>query len=169
MDDYAWFGAEVVSPVLPLGEEQARQAIRDACGSLRNSLRCHKPMQVSTGLHIHLGHTQGWTLFQAKRFASFWFLAEKTLLSLHRIDRDQDKKVSESFGSLTLSCSQAHLTNSVLQVVCKNRWWFPHDTDSATSPQNVVIARERRHSLVRQIKRGFSGPNSRKTCRTGRI
>ncbi|KAI0442153.1 hypothetical protein F4803DRAFT_551460 [Xylaria telfairii] len=92
LKEYYWFGAEVVSPVLPMGDERARQAIRDACGSLRDTLRCHKPMKVSTGLHIHLGHTKGWTLFQAKRFASFWYLAEKTILSLHREDRDADMK-----------------------------------------------------------------------------
>ncbi|KAI0553487.1 hypothetical protein F4679DRAFT_571185 [Xylaria curta] len=92
--EYCWFGAEVVSPVLALGDEQARQAIRDACGSLRDALRCHKPMQVSTGLHVHLGHTNGWTLFQAKRFASLWYLTEKTMLSLHRKDRDVDRKLT---------------------------------------------------------------------------
>ncbi|KAI1752576.1 hypothetical protein F4782DRAFT_500837 [Xylaria castorea] len=96
--EYIWFGAEVVSPVLAMGDERARQAIRDACGSLRHALRCHKPMRVSTGLHVHLGHTKGWTLFQAKRFASFWFLAEKTILSLHRMDRDVDQKWCAKIG-----------------------------------------------------------------------
>ncbi|KAI0184001.1 hypothetical protein EV127DRAFT_413607 [Xylaria flabelliformis] len=96
--EYCWFGAEVVSPVLALGDERAQQAIRDACGSLRDALRCHKPMQVSTGLHIHLGHTNGWTLFQAKRFASLWYLTEKTMLSLHRIDRDADRKWCAKIG-----------------------------------------------------------------------
>jgi hypothetical protein len=91
---YHWFGAEVVSPVLPMGSEKARQAVRDACGSLRDALRCHKPMEVSTGLHIHLGHTKGWTLFQLKRFASLWFLTEETILHLHRKDRGNDRKVS---------------------------------------------------------------------------
>ncbi|KAI1175384.1 hypothetical protein F4777DRAFT_598563 [Nemania sp. FL0916] len=89
---YHWFGAEVVSPVFALGDERARQAIRIACGSLRDALRCHKPMEVSTGLHIHLGHTLGWTLYQAKRFATFWLLTEMTILALHRRDRDADAK-----------------------------------------------------------------------------
>ncbi|KAI0450642.1 hypothetical protein F5B21DRAFT_489901 [Xylaria acuta] len=97
-DNYCWFGAEAVSPVFAIGDERARQAIRDACGSLRDALRCHKPMKVSSGLHIHLGHTKGWTLRQAKRFASFWFLAEKTLLSLHRVDRDEDLKWCAKIG-----------------------------------------------------------------------
>jgi hypothetical protein len=64
--EYNWFGAEVVSPVLPTGDERAREAVRAACGSLRDALRCHKPMEVSSGLHIHLGHTKGWNLFQLK-------------------------------------------------------------------------------------------------------
>ncbi|KAI0873527.1 hypothetical protein GGS24DRAFT_501750 [Hypoxylon argillaceum] len=89
-NEYTWFGAEVVSPVLPLGDELAREAIRTACGSLRENLRCHKPMEVSTGLHVHIGHTKGWTLLQAKRFATLWFLAEGILLGLHRKDRDFD-------------------------------------------------------------------------------
>lgn len=105
LEEYCWFGAEVVSPVFAMGDERARQAIRDACGSLRDELRCHKPMKVSTGLHIHLGHTSGWTLFQAKRFATFWYLAEKTMLSLHREDRDADMKVSGYLDHLTLPCS----------------------------------------------------------------
>ncbi|KAI0534031.1 hypothetical protein GGR58DRAFT_520797 [Xylaria digitata] len=91
-DEYFWFGAEVVSPVLPMGDERSREAVRVACGALRDTLRCHKPMEVSTGLHVHLGHTKGWTLFQAKRFATFWFITENTILQLHRKDRDRDQK-----------------------------------------------------------------------------
>ncbi|KAI1365595.1 hypothetical protein F5Y08DRAFT_327932 [Xylaria arbuscula] len=98
-DEYFWFGAEVVSPVLPMGDERSRQAVRTACGAIRDALRCHKPMEVSTGLHIHMGHTHGWTLYQAKRFATLWFLAEKTILHLHRADRDRDAK-------LTVECYQ---------------------------------------------------------------
>ena len=66
IQDYRWFGAEVVSPVLALNDERAKQALRDACGSLRDKLRIHKPMQVSSGLHVHLGHTKGWVLPQLK-------------------------------------------------------------------------------------------------------
>ncbi|KAF2967179.1 hypothetical protein GQX73_g6406 [Xylaria multiplex] len=91
-DEYFWFGAEVVSPVLPMGDERSREAVEVACGALRDALRCHKPMEVSTGLHIHLGHTKGWTLLQAKRFATFWCLTENTILRLHRRDRDMDRK-----------------------------------------------------------------------------
>ncbi|KAI1300865.1 putative amidoligase enzyme-domain-containing protein [Xylaria venustula] len=97
-DEYYWFGAEVVSPVLPMGDERSREAVRVACGALRDSLRCHKPMHVSTGLHVHMGNTKGWTLFQAKRFATFWFLAERTILKLHRVDRDRDRKWCAKIG-----------------------------------------------------------------------
>ncbi|KAI8628219.1 hypothetical protein F5Y19DRAFT_476629 [Xylariaceae sp. FL1651] len=96
--EYHWFGAEVVSPVLPTGDERSREAIRRACGSLRDALRIHKPMEVSTGLHIHLGHSKGWTLYQLKRFATFWFLAEETILQLHRIDRGMDRKWCAKIG-----------------------------------------------------------------------
>ncbi|KAI0905813.1 hypothetical protein F4823DRAFT_627555 [Ustulina deusta] len=91
-DEYYWFGAEVVSPVLPMGDERSREAVRVACGSLRDAFRCHKPMRDSTGLHIHLGHTRGWTLLQAKKFATFWFLTEMTIHQLHRYDRHIDRK-----------------------------------------------------------------------------
>ncbi|KAI0508476.1 hypothetical protein F5B22DRAFT_649969 [Xylaria bambusicola] len=89
-NEYFWFGAEVVSPVLAIGDERSYEAVRVACGALRDALRCHKPMEVSTGLHVHLGHTHGWTLLQAKRFAALWLLAEKAVLRLHRRDRDAD-------------------------------------------------------------------------------
>ncbi|KAK5634783.1 hypothetical protein RRF57_010496 [Xylaria bambusicola] len=102
-NEYFWFGAEVVSPVLPMRDERSYEAVRVACGALRDALRCHKPMEVSTGLHIHLGHTHGWTLFQAKRFGAFWLLAETIILRLHRRDRDMDAKVSESILSCNFS------------------------------------------------------------------
>ncbi|KAJ8132617.1 hypothetical protein O1611_g1007 [Lasiodiplodia mahajangana] len=100
--EYYWFGAEVVSPVLALGDERARESIRLACGTIRDAFRCHKPMEVSTGLHVHLGHTKGWTLLQAKRFATLWFVAERTIFSLHRKDRGLDQKwcANMGFGSL---------------------------------------------------------------------
>ncbi|KAI0398559.1 hypothetical protein F5Y17DRAFT_454122 [Xylariaceae sp. FL0594] len=94
--DYRWFGAEVVGPVLSIGDERARQAIRDACGALRDKLRIHKPMEVSSGLHVHLGHTQGWVLPQLKRFAVVWYLTENTLFQFHRKDRDRSHKVSRA-------------------------------------------------------------------------
>ncbi|KAI0967068.1 hypothetical protein F4678DRAFT_475506 [Xylaria arbuscula] len=92
LGEYHFFGAEVVSPVLPMGDERSREAVRVACGALRDALRCHKPMHVSTGLHVHMGNAKGWTLFQAKKFATFWFLTESTILKLHRVDRDLDEK-----------------------------------------------------------------------------
>jgi hypothetical protein len=66
IQEYRWFGAEVVSPVLGINDERAKQAVRDACGALRDKLRIHKPMEVSSGLHVHLGHTKGWILPQLK-------------------------------------------------------------------------------------------------------
>ncbi|KAI1265024.1 hypothetical protein F5Y18DRAFT_386909 [Xylariaceae sp. FL1019] len=49
-------------------------------------------MEVTSGLHVHLGHSKGWTLDQLKRFACFWFLAEDTIMHLHRKDRGTDEK-----------------------------------------------------------------------------
>ncbi|KAI1330862.1 putative amidoligase enzyme-domain-containing protein [Xylariaceae sp. FL0255] len=90
--EYHWFGAEVVSPVLPQGDERTRQSIRTACGALRDYFRIHKPMHVSTGLHVHVGHSKGWSLQQLKRFASLWYLAEDTIYHMQRRDRGEDRK-----------------------------------------------------------------------------
>ncbi|KAI8964424.1 hypothetical protein F5Y11DRAFT_345570 [Daldinia sp. FL1419] len=87
MKDYLWFGAEVVSPPMPFDNEASLFAIERACGVIRNYFRCHKPMEVSTGLHVHLGHKHGWNLLQAKRFITLWTLSENTLIHLHRKDR----------------------------------------------------------------------------------
>ncbi|GAW20184.1 hypothetical protein ANO14919_096810 [Xylariales sp. No.14919] len=117
-DEYFWFGAEVVSPVLPMKDERSREAIRVACGALRDSLRCHKPMEVSTGLHVHLGHTKGWTLFQAKRFATLWSLSENTLLRLHRKDRDADIKWCAKMREGSLLWRACHSTNLSERRTC---------------------------------------------------
>ncbi|KAI0421201.1 hypothetical protein F5X98DRAFT_391121 [Xylaria grammica] len=117
-DEYFWFGAEVVSPVLPMKHERSREAIRVACGALRDSLRCHKPMEVSTGLHVHLGHTKGWTLFQAKRFATLWSLTENTLLRLHRKDRDADIKWCAKMREGSLLWRACHSTNLSERRTC---------------------------------------------------
>ncbi|KAI8949745.1 hypothetical protein F4801DRAFT_603090 [Xylaria longipes] len=127
-EQYYWFGAEVVSPVLAMGDERARQAVRDACGSLRDALRCHKPMRVSTGLHIHLGHTKGWSLFQAKRFASFWFLAEKTILSLHRADRDEDMKWCAKIGGGSQLWRANFATEGIERRRCSSAVVFSYPT-----------------------------------------
>ncbi|KAI1647863.1 uncharacterized protein F4817DRAFT_336163 [Daldinia loculata] len=87
MRDYYWFGAEVVSPPLSIHDKKAHEAIRKACSALRGSLRCHKPMEASSGLHVHLGHKHGWNLLQIKRFVTLWALMEPVLIHLHRKDR----------------------------------------------------------------------------------
>ncbi|KAI1103932.1 hypothetical protein F4804DRAFT_332744 [Jackrogersella minutella] len=87
MEEYAYLGAEVVSPVLPMDNEYTSVSILSVCGILRDNLRIHKPMELSTGLHVHLGHKHGWNLRQLKRFVTLWFLIEKVLLHIHRKDR----------------------------------------------------------------------------------
>ncbi|KAI1760071.1 hypothetical protein GGR53DRAFT_526567 [Hypoxylon sp. FL1150] len=84
---YQWFGAEVVSPVYRAGSETTYNNIRKVCGILRNSLRIHKPMEVSTGFHVHLGHKHGWALLHLKKFITLWSLIEDTLIHVHRKDR----------------------------------------------------------------------------------
>ncbi|KAI1484720.1 hypothetical protein F5X96DRAFT_692086 [Biscogniauxia mediterranea] len=98
MQEYKYFGAEVVSPVLPADHPQTYEAIRAACGALRNALRIHKPMVISTGFHVHLGHRRGWNLLQLKKLATLWFLTEDILLHLHREDRGTDKKWCAKIG-----------------------------------------------------------------------
>ncbi|KAI0165695.1 hypothetical protein GGR57DRAFT_512759 [Xylariaceae sp. FL1272] len=106
---YRWFGAEVISPVLPQNSAVTREAIRratlkistksstffDPTGNTMNAestdrWSSDKPMEVTSGLHVHLGHSKGWTLDQLKRFACFWYLAEDTIYHLHRRDRGED-------------------------------------------------------------------------------
>lgn len=87
MNRYHWFGAEVVSPVLPARSEKTYENIRKVCGILRDHLRIHKPMEVSTGLHVHMGHLHGWNLLQLKKFVTLWSLVEDTLIHAHRRDR----------------------------------------------------------------------------------
>ncbi|KAI5920618.1 hypothetical protein F4810DRAFT_713308 [Camillea tinctor] len=101
MEEYIYFGAEVVSPVLPANVEATYDAIRRACAALRDTLRIHKPMQVSTGFHVHLGHLRGWNLLQLKRFATLWFLTEDFILHLHRVDRGTDNKWCARIGEGT--------------------------------------------------------------------
>ncbi|KAI0889168.1 uncharacterized protein GGS22DRAFT_68212 [Annulohypoxylon maeteangense] len=91
MEVYRWFGAEVVSPVLPQNAPETPDKIRRVCATLRNYFRIHKPMEVSTGLHVHLGHKHGWNLLQVKRFVTLWYLCERALIHCHRKDRDGPK------------------------------------------------------------------------------
>ncbi|KAI5868351.1 hypothetical protein GGS23DRAFT_592130 [Durotheca rogersii] len=90
LSEYRWFGAEVISPVLPVGTEVTAETIRRACASLRNRFRIHKPMERSTGFHVHLGHKHGWNLLHLKRFITLWLLIETTLVRIHRKDRGSD-------------------------------------------------------------------------------
>ncbi|KAI1211096.1 uncharacterized protein F4807DRAFT_421634 [Annulohypoxylon truncatum] len=91
MEIYQWFGAEVVSPVLPQDSEVTAEKIRQACAALRNYFRIHKPMEASTGLHVHFGHKHGWNLYEVKRFASIWLLVESTLIHCHTKDRGAER------------------------------------------------------------------------------
>ncbi|KAI1470308.1 uncharacterized protein F4812DRAFT_468948 [Daldinia caldariorum] len=87
MKDYWWFGAEVVSPPLAFDSQRSIEAIKKVCNVLRSNLRCHKPMEASSGFHVHLGHKHGWNLLQVKRFITLWVLTESSIVHLHRKDR----------------------------------------------------------------------------------
>ncbi|KAK6957552.1 hypothetical protein Daesc_000339 [Daldinia eschscholtzii] len=91
MEDYYWFGAEVVSPPLAFDSPQSVASIQKVCSVLRGNLRCHKPMEVSTGFHVHLGHKHGWNLLQMKRFITLWVLVESRFIHLHRKDRGAER------------------------------------------------------------------------------
>ncbi|KAI1134411.1 hypothetical protein F5Y05DRAFT_422713 [Hypoxylon sp. FL0543] len=88
MEEYVWFAAQVASPAMPAASLRTYRAIELACFTLRNYLRIHKPMEYSTGFHVHMGHKHGWNLLQLKRFATLWFLIEGVLIHLHRKDRE---------------------------------------------------------------------------------
>lgn len=91
MARYLYFGAEVVSPVFRAGNTSTYENIRKVCGVLRDELRIHKPMEVSTGLHVHMGHKHGWTLLHLKKFVTLWSLIEHTLIYTHRKDRGSER------------------------------------------------------------------------------
>ncbi|KAI0830992.1 hypothetical protein F5Y06DRAFT_307821 [Hypoxylon sp. FL0890] len=90
MEVYVWFPSEVVSPVLPADSDETARIIERACRTLRTNFRIHKPMEYSTGFHVHLGHQHGWNLLQLKRFATLWFLMERVLIHIHRKDRESE-------------------------------------------------------------------------------
>lgn len=90
MKAYVWFAAEVVSPVLAAASEKTARIIENACRVLRSNFRIHKPMEYSSGFHVHLGHKHGWNLLQLKRFATLWFLIERVLIHIHRKDRESE-------------------------------------------------------------------------------
>lgn len=75
---------------MPAGTKYASDSILQACHVLRDYFRIHKPMEVSTGLHVHLGHKHGWNLLHLKRFATLWSMAEDALIHVHRKDRGSE-------------------------------------------------------------------------------
>ncbi|KAI1457960.1 hypothetical protein F4805DRAFT_426005 [Annulohypoxylon moriforme] len=87
MEIYRWFGAEVISPVMPMNSDATAAKIRQACSVLRDYFRIHKPMERSTGLHVHFGHKHGWNLQQMKRFVTLWIIIEPIIIHCHRKDR----------------------------------------------------------------------------------
>ncbi|KAI1386618.1 uncharacterized protein F4822DRAFT_444959 [Hypoxylon trugodes] len=100
-DTYRWFGAEVVSPVLPAQSPATPASIEKVCGILRDNFRIHKPMEVSTGVHVHLGHKIGWNLQQIKRFVTLWYFAEDALIYAHRKDRAAMERWCAKVGEKT--------------------------------------------------------------------
>ncbi|RYP65866.1 hypothetical protein DL771_008095 [Monosporascus sp. 5C6A] len=87
-DCYRWWGAEVITPVYDTENRACAENIQRAVQQLREEFRIHKPMSaVRSGVHVHWGHQDGWTLLQLKRFASLWVVIEESLFRLHRSDR----------------------------------------------------------------------------------
>ncbi|RYO76025.1 hypothetical protein DL766_007700 [Monosporascus sp. MC13-8B] len=87
-NNYRWWGAEVITPVYDTENRACTDNIRRAVQQLREEFRIHKPMAaVRSGVHVHWGHQDGWTLLQLKRFASLWVVIEESLFRLHRSDR----------------------------------------------------------------------------------
>ncbi|KAI1179300.1 hypothetical protein F4777DRAFT_574999 [Nemania sp. FL0916] len=86
---YKWFGAEIRSPVLDYDDPQTHATLRTVCKSLRDVFRIHKPtMDISTGVHVHIGQQAGWTLLHLKKFSTLWYLIEPSMFKLHRKDRE---------------------------------------------------------------------------------
>ncbi|KAL7627933.1 hypothetical protein AAE478_002128 [Parahypoxylon ruwenzoriense] len=88
---YKWFSAEVRSPPLDYDHPDTHSILQNACGSLRNFYRIHKPTShIESGLHVHFGQEAGWTLLHLKKLATLWILLEQSLETLHRQDRSTD-------------------------------------------------------------------------------
>ncbi|KAI1470915.1 uncharacterized protein F4812DRAFT_456925 [Daldinia caldariorum] len=85
---YEWFEGELVSPIMDFNHHDTIPAIQRACAALRDNFRIHKPMStIHSGLHIHFGMEQGWTLLHLKKFTTLWLILEENLEKLHRRDR----------------------------------------------------------------------------------
>ncbi|KAI2470995.1 hypothetical protein F4781DRAFT_388390 [Annulohypoxylon bovei var. microspora] len=145
MDAYEWWGAEVVSPVLPDDKESTAETIRRACAALRNYFRCHKPMEVSTGLHVHLGHKHGWNLYQIKRFATIWIMVEPILIHIHRKDRGSPR-MQEWCGYMGTNSKLAKYLQTTLQIERKENECVPRVTPESkarsiqTMAEHVIVA-----------------------------
>ncbi|XXG98301.1 hypothetical protein Hte_004624 [Hypoxylon texense] len=111
MQRYHWWGAEVVSPVYPAHNQKTYDNIRKVCGILRDHLRIHKPMEVSTGLHVHMGHKHGWTLLHLKKFVTLWTLVEETLINIHRKDRGSPRMAQWCGKLMEKTCLAAAIHN----------------------------------------------------------
>lgn len=86
---YSWYGTEVISPVYDIANPDCYATVERALKQMRNELRIHKPLSTGqTGLHIHMGHQDGWNLFQLKRVVTLYYLLEPELVRLHREERE---------------------------------------------------------------------------------
>ncbi|RYO99668.1 hypothetical protein DL764_006752 [Monosporascus ibericus] len=78
----------VITPVHDTENRACAENIQRAVRQLREEFRIHKPISaVRSGVHVHWGHQDGWTLLQLKRFASVWVVIDESLFRLHRSDR----------------------------------------------------------------------------------
>ncbi|KAJ8126196.1 hypothetical protein O1611_g7442 [Lasiodiplodia mahajangana] len=101
---YRWWGAEVRSSILDYDNPETLRTLRRVCGSLRDTLRIHKPSQrIRSGVHVHIGQQAGWTLLHLKKFATLWHLMEPSIYKLHREDRSKSMWCSP----MTLHCNLA--------------------------------------------------------------
>ncbi|KAI0111511.1 hypothetical protein F4814DRAFT_357179 [Daldinia grandis] len=140
MRDYYWFGAEVVSPPLSFHDQRALDAVRKACGVLRSNLRCHKPMEVSSGLHVHLGHKHGWNLLQIKRFITLWVLTEPILIHLHRKDRGSARMAQWCGQLIEGTCLGQALSHPDAQVRYRQSGCIPRSSPPERARNEAAMA-----------------------------
>jgi len=91
---YRWVPIEVASPVFNAGSSANPSQPQDTiygplarvCRALRYNLRTHHSAMPSLNMttSVYVGHTEGFTLLELKKFVTMWLFLEAELAYLHR-------------------------------------------------------------------------------------
>ncbi|KAI3326940.1 hypothetical protein HD806DRAFT_378220 [Xylariaceae sp. AK1471] len=92
IDLYHWVPIEVASPVFSGADENAEEvnvALRLVCDKLQHRFRTHHCALPTLDLttSIFIGHSEGFTLLELKKFVTLYMMIERDLARLHRRHR----------------------------------------------------------------------------------